>query len=86
MNSITVTYPGFQALPKGIKQMLVVSESLFFEDAGGSPKRPAYFKSELQTPNFELRFGAVQGLNGTPVPRGLRMKRTGETPVPLLHI
>jgi hypothetical protein len=33
MNSITATYPGFQSLPKGIKQMLVVSESLFFEES-----------------------------------------------------
>jgi hypothetical protein len=37
MNSITTTYPGFQSLPKGVKQMLVVSESLFFEQARGSP-------------------------------------------------
>lgn len=40
MNSITATYPGFQALPKGIKQMLVVSESLFFDDAKAPPKAP----------------------------------------------
>jgi hypothetical protein len=33
MNSITATYPGFQALPKGIKQMLLISESVFFEEA-----------------------------------------------------
>ena len=33
MNSITATYPGFQALPKGIKQMLVISESVFFDES-----------------------------------------------------
>jgi hypothetical protein len=33
MNSITATYPGFQALPKGIKQMLLISENQFFEEA-----------------------------------------------------
>jgi hypothetical protein len=33
LNSITATYPGFQSLPKGVKQMLLVSESLFFEEA-----------------------------------------------------
>jgi hypothetical protein len=38
MNSITTTYPDFQSLPKGIKRMLVVSESLFFEDAKAMPK------------------------------------------------
>ena len=40
MNSITATYPGFQALPKGIKQMLVVSESLFFDDAKAAAQPP----------------------------------------------
>ena len=33
LNSIAATYPGFQALPKGVKQLLLVSESVFFEDA-----------------------------------------------------
>lgn len=33
LHSITATYPDFQALPKGVKQMLVVSESVFFEEA-----------------------------------------------------
>jgi hypothetical protein len=33
MKSIVTTYPRFQALPRGIKQMLVISESLFFDEA-----------------------------------------------------
>ncbi len=33
MSSIANSYPGFQSLPKGVKQMLMVSESMFFEDA-----------------------------------------------------
>lgn len=33
MKTILATYPGFQALPKGIKQLLVASESFFFQDA-----------------------------------------------------
>ncbi|MGO8764552.1 MAG: hypothetical protein ACLQSR_05365 [Limisphaerales bacterium] len=33
MKSIVTEYPDFQMLPKGIKQLLVASESLFFEDA-----------------------------------------------------
>ena len=33
MNSIVVTYPNFQALPKGLKGMLVLSETLFFSQA-----------------------------------------------------
>lgn len=33
MKSITLTYPDFQALPKGIKRLLIASENLFFGDA-----------------------------------------------------
>ena len=33
MKSILVTYPDFRSLPKGIKRMLLISESLFFEAA-----------------------------------------------------
>ena len=33
LHSITATYPDFKSLPKGVKQMLLVSESVFFEEA-----------------------------------------------------
>jgi len=36
MKSIMFTYPGFQSLPRGIKQMLVTSETHFFGEAGPS--------------------------------------------------
>jgi hypothetical protein len=36
MKSIVVTYPDYQSLPKGVKRMLVASESHFFEEAGGA--------------------------------------------------
>jgi len=32
MKPIMMTYPGYQGLPKGVKQMLVESESFFFEE------------------------------------------------------
>ena len=32
MKSIMVTYPDFQRLPKGLKQLLVASESFFFDE------------------------------------------------------
>lgn len=32
MKPIMVVYPGFQTLPKGLKQLLVESESFFFEE------------------------------------------------------
>jgi hypothetical protein len=31
MNTTILSYPGFQTLPKGIKQMLLVSEAHFFD-------------------------------------------------------
>ena len=33
MKSIMVTYPDFRLLPKGLKQLLLASESFFFEEA-----------------------------------------------------
>ncbi len=38
LSSITATYPGFQSLPKGVKQMLLVSESVFFDEARAALK------------------------------------------------
>lgn len=32
LKSIVCTYPDFRALPKGLKQMLVTSENLFFSE------------------------------------------------------
>jgi hypothetical protein len=37
LKSIICTYPDFRALPKGLKQMLVASENLFFSEAPASP-------------------------------------------------
>ena len=31
MNTTILNYPGFQTLPKGVKQMLLISEAHFFE-------------------------------------------------------
>lgn len=33
MKSIAFTYPGFRDLPRGIKQLLVTTEHVFFEEA-----------------------------------------------------
>jgi hypothetical protein len=40
MKSIVVTYPGFQTLPKGLKMMLVASESFFFHEANACLPKP----------------------------------------------
>ena len=34
MRTIILTYPGYQALPRGIKQMLVASENFYFDEFG----------------------------------------------------
>jgi len=54
MKTIVLTYPGFQSLPKGIKQLLVASESHFFGEATPAVaraiiNRPAGEKNWLQT-------------------------------------
>jgi hypothetical protein len=38
MNSTILNYPGFQTLPKGVKQMLLVSEAHFFDQPASHPQ------------------------------------------------
>jgi hypothetical protein len=33
MRTIILTYPGYQSLPRGIKQMLLASESFYFDES-----------------------------------------------------
>ncbi len=33
MRTIMMTYPGFQSLPRGVRRMLLASETFFFEEA-----------------------------------------------------
>jgi hypothetical protein len=40
MRTIMLTYPGFQALPQGIKKMLLASETFFFSEAQPHAQRP----------------------------------------------
>jgi hypothetical protein len=39
LKSIVCTYPDFRELPKGLKQMLLASENLFFSDARTTPRK-----------------------------------------------
>jgi hypothetical protein len=39
MKSIVCTYPDFRDLPKGLKQLLVNSETHFFEEIHAAPAR-----------------------------------------------
>ena len=36
MRTIILTYPGYQSLPQGIKQMLVASENFYFDEIGAT--------------------------------------------------
>jgi hypothetical protein len=38
MNTTIMNYPGFQTLPKGLKQMLLVSEAHFFDQPARPPQ------------------------------------------------
>jgi hypothetical protein len=40
MKSIITTYPDFQSLPKGVRRMLVASESFFFHEANSRMQKP----------------------------------------------
>ena len=50
MNTTILNYPGFQTLPKGIKQMLLASETHFFG-------QPMSHHNEQKRPNPPLRTG-----------------------------
>lgn len=47
LKSIVCTYPDFRMLPKGLKQMLVASENLFFNEVSG----PAPFSAVRDVEN-----------------------------------
>ena len=36
MRTIVLTYPGYQSLPKGIKQLLVATENFYFDESGSA--------------------------------------------------
>jgi hypothetical protein len=41
LKSIVCTYPDFRTLPKGLKQMLVASENIFFNEVTGPAPQSA---------------------------------------------
>jgi len=62
MKSIMVTYPDFQKLPKGLKQMLVASESFFFEETKTAPKQVGedpQLAAVVSLRNERLRMGSL---------------------------
>ena len=60
MKSIMVTYPNFRLLPKGLKQLLLASESFFFEEAMPPPGRRDKKQSFLPNGgNERMRAGSL---------------------------
>ena len=49
MNTTILNYPGFQSLPKGIKQMLLVSESHFFDMPAPHQEQQKVVPLEMRT-------------------------------------
>jgi len=58
MKMIMTSYPGFQDLPKGVRKMLLVSESFFFDEmrrrgtgqARGAATSPVSSNADAETP------------------------------------
>jgi len=57
MKTITMVYPGFQMLPKGLKQLLVESESFFFEE------ETTFFRRDRQSFRVNGQFTGGQRLS-----------------------
>jgi len=49
MNTTILNYPGFQALPKGTKQMLLVSEAHFFDQSASHHREQIGTDQEMRT-------------------------------------
>ena len=61
MRTITLAYPGFQALPRGVKKMLVVSESFFFGEHGTS-KTPHPQAAQIPVQIFQRKVAAAKAV------------------------
>jgi hypothetical protein len=66
MKLIMMTYPGFQDLPKGVKKMLLASESHFFDEARTHPTHLAR-NSPISVMEIERRFGFPPFFPETPL-------------------
>ena len=62
MKLIMTTYPGFQTLPKGVKQMLLVSESFFFDEMRQPAKSTVATSNANGSPPFSLDLACEPGI------------------------
>lgn len=66
MKSIMATYSGFQALPRGVKRLLLTSESFFFMDAPAAKAGgPDLIKRSPWMPANSSGFGGEQQKAGS---------------------
>jgi hypothetical protein len=49
MNTTILNYPGFQTLPKGVRQMLLVSEAYFFNEPAPDLQEEKGAAQEMRT-------------------------------------
>jgi hypothetical protein len=64
MKLIMTTYPGFHDLPKGVRKMLLVSESFFFDEMRRQTERPVELDAVLvSSPEINSRRAAAMYQN-----------------------
>jgi len=75
MKLIMNTYPGFQELPKGVRKLLLVSESFFFDEMQSQTKRPVVASAGLVSPSVPIpKEWPQSSLISTPLPNPLRVR------------
>lgn len=57
MRTIILTYPGYQSLPRGIKQMLVASENFYFDESRATAANPWPKDAKIAQFPATTRFG-----------------------------
>ena len=67
MKLIMTTYPGFHDLPKGVRKMLLVSESFFFDEMRRQTERPVDLDAVLVLPP-DIVSGRITALRQTVSP------------------
>jgi hypothetical protein len=73
LRSIAYNYPGFQSLPRGIRKMLIVTESFFFfEEEGRGPTPSVSPAARVPAPPDTAPKPAVSSLTYFPTRHSLR--------------
>ena len=71
MNTTILNYPGFQTLPKAVKQMLLLSEEHFFEQPA-----PHYVEQKVAPREMRLKRGLPEFLTRPLINVGISLEAT----------